>query len=241
VRGERRHYRSWRAREGLVPFRVAVKETDLYILACTPLEQEAEEAIIGFRHQIEGYIRENPLFQTSLCPLPADPLAPRIVKEMLAASQRAGVGPMAGVAGAMAEFVGKALLAFTPEVVVENGGDIYLQTNTERKIGIFAGGSPLNMRVGIRVPPERTPVGVCTSSGTVGPSLSLGRADAACIISPSAALADAAATAVGNLVQGKRDIEGALEAGRKIPGVEGVVIIVGDALGAWGEYELVKL
>jgi ApbE superfamily uncharacterized protein (UPF0280 family) len=241
VRGQRRYYRSWRVREGLCPFRVAVKETDLYILARTSLEREAEEAIIGFRHQIEGYIRANPLFQTSLCPLLADPLAPRIVKEMLAASQLAGVGPMAGVAGAMAEFVGKALLAFTPEVVVENGGDIFLQTDTERKIGIFAGGSPLNMRVGIRVPPERTPVGVCTSSGTVGPSLSLGRADAVCIISPSAALADAAATAVGNMVQGKRDIEGALEVGRKIPGVEGVVIIVGDALGAWGEYELVKL
>lgn len=148
---------------------------------------------------------------------------------------------MAGVAGAMAGFVGAALLAFTPEVVVENGGDIFLQTSSERKIGIFAGASPLNMRVGIRVPAERQPLGVCTSSATVGPSLSLGRADAVCVISPSATLADAAATALGNIVQGKDDIERALEAGRKIPGVEGAVIIVGDVLGAWGGYELVKL
>ena len=157
------------------------------------------------------------------------------------AAQKAGVGPMAGVAGAMAEFVGKALLTKTSEVVVENGGDIFLQSSTERRIGIFADCSPLSMRVGIRVLPEKTPLGVCTSSGTVGPSLSLGKADAVCVISPSATLADAAATAVGNLVQGKGDIERALERGRAIPGVEGIVIIVGDAMGAWGEYELVTI
>jgi uncharacterized protein len=218
-----------------------VKETDLYILAGAVLEQEAREAVINLRQQLEEYIKGNPLFQTSLVPLAADPRAPKIVKEMLSAAQAAGVGPMAGVAGAVAAFVGTALLAFTPEVVVENGGDIFLQISTERKIGIFAGASPLNMRVGIRIPPGRTPLGVCTSSATVGPSLSLGKADAVCVISPSATLADAAATALGNMVQGKGDIEPALEAGRKIPGVEGAVIIVDDALGAWGEYELIKL
>jgi ApbE superfamily uncharacterized protein (UPF0280 family) len=237
----KRHYRSWLARDGLVPFRVAVQETDLYILAHTLLEGEAQEAVIHLRHQIEAYIRTNPLFGSSLAPLPADRRAPRIVKEMLAASQKAGVGPMAGVAGAVAEFVGRELLASTPEVVVENGGDIFIQISTERKIGLFAGESPLNMKMGIRVPPERTPLGICTSSATVGHSQSFGRADAVCVISPSCALADAAATALGNRVQGKGDIERALEGGRTISGVEGVVIIVGDTLGAWGEYELVEL
>jgi ApbE superfamily uncharacterized protein (UPF0280 family) len=220
---------------------VAVKETDLYILAQSVLEQEAREAVIQLRQQLEVYIIANPLFQTSLVPLPADPRAPRIVREMLAAAQAAGVGPMAGVAGAMAAFVAAALLPLTPEVVVENGGDIFLHTSTTRKIGIFAGASPLSMQVGISVPAERQPLGVCTSSATVGPSLSLGRADAVCVISPSTALADAAATTLGNMVQRKGDIEQALERGRNIPGVEGVVIIVADALGAWGEYELVKL
>jgi len=236
-----RNYRSWLARDGLVPFRVAVQETDLYILAPTPLEREAQEAVIRFRHQVEEYIRANPLFQISLAPLAADPLAPKIVQAMLAASQKAGVGPMAGVAGAMAEFVGRELLASSPEVVVENGGDIFMQISTERRIGVFAGESPLSMKVGIRVPPERTPLGICTSSGTVGHSKSFGRADAVCVISPSCTLADAGATALGNRVQGKGDIEGVLEEGRKISGVEGVVIIVGDTMGAWGEYELVKL
>jgi ApbE superfamily uncharacterized protein (UPF0280 family) len=236
-----RHYRSWLARDGLIPFRVAVQETDLYILAHSPLEQEAREVVIHLRHQLEEYIRANPLFQTSLIPLPEDPRAPKVVKELLAASQKAGVGPMAGVAGAMAEFVGKELLAKTPEVVVENGGDIFMQSSTERKIGLFAGESPLTMKVGVSVPPEKTPLGICTSSGTVGHSTSFGKADAVCVISPSTALADAAATALGNRVGGKGDIEQVLEEGRTISGVEGMVIIVGDALGAWGEYELVQL
>ena len=96
-----RHYRNWLPKDGLVPFRAAVQETDLYILARTPLEQEAREAIIRLRGQLEAYIRGNPRFKTSLVPLPADPLAPRIVKEMLAAAHKAGVGPMAGVAGAI--------------------------------------------------------------------------------------------------------------------------------------------
>lgn len=236
-----RYYRSWLARDGLVPFRVTVQETDLYILARIPLEQETQEVVIHLRHQLEEYLKSNPLFQTSLEPLPDDPRAPKIVKELLAASQKAGVGPMAGVAGAVAEFVGKELLASTPEVVVENGGDIFMQSSTERKIGLFAGTSPLNMKVGVRVPPERTPLGICTSSGTVGHSTSFGKADAVCVISPSAALADATATALGNRVGGKGDIEGVLEEGRTISGVEGMVIIVGDVMGAWGEYELVQL
>ena len=236
-----RHYRNWLPKDGLVPFRAAVQETDLYILARTLLEQEAREAIIRLRGQLEAYIRDNPSFKISLVPLPADPRAPRIVKAMLAAAQKAGVGPMAGVAGAMAQSVGTALLAATPEVVVENGGDLFLRISTERKIGLFAGTSPLTMRVGVSVPPERTPLGICTSSGTVGHSKSFGRADAVCVISPSAALADAAATALGNMVQGKGDVEGALERGRTIPGVEGVVIIVGDTMGAWGGYELVEI
>jgi ApbE superfamily uncharacterized protein (UPF0280 family) len=218
-----------------------VKETDLYILARTPLEREAHEVVINLRHQLEEYIKANPLFQTSLVPLPEDPRAPKVVKEMLVASQKAGVGPMAGVAGAVAEFVGRELLASTPEVVVENGGDIFMQSSAERKIGVYAGTSPLNMKVGLRIPPERTPLGICTSSGTVGHSMSFGKADAVCVISPSGALADAAATALGNRVQGKRDIERVLEEGRKISGVEGMVIIVGEALGVWGEYELVTL
>ena len=113
---------------------------------------------------------------------------------------------MASVAGAMAEAFQETSLESSTEVIVENGGDIYLATSRERVIGIYAGTSPLSIKLGIAISPEDSPLGICTSSGTVGPSLSFGKADAVCVLSKSAALADAAATAVGNVVRVRRRI-----------------------------------
>jgi ApbE superfamily uncharacterized protein (UPF0280 family) len=148
---------------------------------------------------------------------------------------------MAAVAGAVAEFVSKGLLELSEEVIVENGGDIYMATCRTRTIGIYAGDSPLSLKVGILVQAEDSPLGICTSSGTVGPSLSFGTADAICILSKSAALADAAATAVGNKVKTKRNIEAGLETGKNIEGVLGALIIIGDRMGVWGNIQLVQL
>jgi len=148
---------------------------------------------------------------------------------------------MAAVAGAMAESVGKDLLANSAEVIVENGGDIFIHSARELKVGIFAGKSPLSFRVGLKIPGANHGWGVCTSSGTVGPSLSFGRADAACVLAPSAALADAAATAIGNLVSSSADLPQGLEKAQTIPGLTGVVIIIGDKLGAWGDVELTEI
>ncbi len=168
-------------------------------------------------------------------------MLPPIVREMIRTSRLAQVGPMAAVAGAIAQYVSKDLLALSKEVIVENGGDIFLSVRKERVIGIYAGSSPLSLKIGIRIDPADSPIGVCTSSGTVGHSLSFGRADAVCILSASAALADAAATAVGNLVHEKKDIETGLEKGKEIPGVLGTLIIVGDRTGAWGNIRLTQL
>ena len=148
---------------------------------------------------------------------------------------------MAAVAGAMAELVGKKLLDFSPEVIVENGGDIFMKISKRRRIGIFAGNSPFTDKLALEIDPGETPLGICTSSGTVGPSLSLGSTDATIVTSRSAALADAAATAVGNLVKMADDVQGALDYGKGIKGVRGIVIIVGDKMGAWGEIKLVKI
>jgi hypothetical protein len=190
---------------------------------------------------LEGYIRDNPLFMHSLEPLAVRDDAPKIVRMMADASRQAGVGPMASVAGAFAELVGRDLLKHSAEVIVENGGDIFMQVAGPRVVGIYAGASPLSSRLGIEIKPERCPLGICTSSGTVGPSLSLGLADAVVVLSRSAALADAAATAIGNRVKSPDDISTALELGREIAGVSGVVIICGDKMGAWGDVDLVNL
>ena len=148
---------------------------------------------------------------------------------------------MAAVAGAIAEFVGKELLRYSSEVIVENGGDIFVSTAEEVIVKIFAGASPLSQKIGIKVLPSEMPLGVCTSSGTVGPSLSFGKADAVTIVSPSTALADSVATAIGNRVKKTDDIAFSLKVAESLPGIKGVVIIVGEKMGVWGNIELLKL
>jgi ApbE superfamily uncharacterized protein (UPF0280 family) len=235
-----RRYRQQLRRSRLDGFEVAVKETDLFILADSKLATLAEEAIYLVRGPLEGYIASHPEFLHSLVPLADDPVAPAIVREMLAAAQACMVGPMAAVAGAIAEGVGRMLLRESREVVVENGGDCFIQVASPLEMGIFAGSSVLSGKLALRLRSEKTPLGVCTSSGTVGHSLSFGRADAVTVIAPSAAVADAAATRIGNEVKGRADIDLALAAAQEIQGVLGVVIIIGDAMGAWGDVELVE-
>jgi ApbE superfamily uncharacterized protein (UPF0280 family) len=148
---------------------------------------------------------------------------------------------MASVAGAVAEGVGMKLLEFSPEVVVENGGDIFLKVDEPVVIGLFAGNSPLSMKMGIRLQGRDSSFGVCTSSATVGHSLSFGRADAVCVISRSCALADAAATALCNQVRSPKDIAAAIETGKNIKEIEGVVVVFGKNMGFWGNLEVVPL
>ena len=236
-----RRYRQRIHHKRLVPFKVAVQETDLMILAKADLTKLTEEIIYKVRGPLEGYIASHPEFLRTLTPLPYDKLAPPVVKEMLAAAQICGTGPMAAVAGAIAEQVGLALLRESGEVVVENGGDCFVKVESPLQISIFAGQSKLSNTLALKIYPEKTPLGVCTSSGTVGHSLSFGVADAVTVISGSAALADAAATMICNQVKSDSDIRQAIAFAQKIEGVLGVVVIVGEQIGAWGDVELVPV
>jgi hypothetical protein len=146
---------------------------------------------------------------------------------------------MAAVAGAIAEFVGKELLKYSGQLIIENGGDIFIKTDKERTIMIYAGDSPLSNKVFIKIKPEDMPAGVCTSSGTVGHSLSFGKADACVIIAQSAVLADAVATAACNRIKEKKDIAPSLEFAISIKGVRGAIAILGKNLGSMGNVELV--
>lgn len=233
-----RTYRELIRLNGLTYFSIMEKESDLYIGAHLDLSPEALRSLRYHRGLIENYIRLHDDFLRSFAPIPEDPLAPPIVREMISAAQKAKVGPMAAVAGALAEFVGKDLLNYSSEVIVENGGDLYLKANRPVEVGVFAGRSPLSEKLIIHLEEGDMPAGLCTSSGTVGPSVSFGTADAVCVLSSSATLADAAATAIGNMVKGTHDIERAIEAGKKIPGVKGILIVKGKHLGAWGDLKL---
>lgn len=238
---EPRTYRHWVKDSDLVPFNVLVKETDLYIRASEDLKRKAFRLVLKYRNILERYIKKNPAFLTSLKPLPVDKKAPLIIKAMSEATTRVGIGPMASVAGAIAEFVGNDLLQFSPEVIIENGGDIYLKSLKKRMIGIYAGPSPLSGRIGLEISYQDTPLGVCTSSGTVGHSLSYGKADAVVALAKSATLADAAATAIGNIIQKPSEIKNGIDFAQGIEGLKGVVIITGDKIGFWGEVKVCQI
>lgn len=235
---EPKTYRHWVEGKDLIQFNVTVKETDLYLRASSNLHRKARRLILKYRSLLEKYIERHPAFLTSLEPLPVSQDAPHIVREMAAAAEKTGVGPMASVAGAIAEYVGTDLLAFSPEVIVENGGDIFLKSLRKRTVGIYAGKSPLTGKIGLEINGQDTPLGICTSSGTVGHSLSFGKADAVIAVARSATLADAAATAIGNLVSQPGDITRGIEFGKSIIGLKGVVIIKDDNIGLWGEVKL---
>jgi ApbE superfamily uncharacterized protein (UPF0280 family) len=234
-----RTYRQWVTANRLTAFQVTVKETDLLVHADKVRHADVRESVLSYRRHIEAYIERYPAFLNTLTPWSGAGPSPAIVEDMIRAGKKAGVGPMAAVAGAIAERVGRDLLMFSQEVIVENGGDIFLKTVFPVTIGLFAGRSPLSRRIALRVRGRSAPMGVCTSSGTVGHSLSWGRSDAVCVISPSAALSDAAATAVGNRIRSKSDVAAAMGFGQTIEGVTGMVVVIADQLAAWGDVEIV--
>lgn len=241
-----RVYRQLVSQADLVATLVRIEETDLHILAEQEVAEQATNLILQYRTQLEGYIVKYPQFCATLDPLPQDKSAPPLVRDMLKAGIQAGVGPMAAVAGTIAEYVGRGLMAQgMKEVMVENGGDIFLQRSKECSVAIFAGESPLSYKVGVSLDASQMPLGICTSSGTVGHSLSLGEADSVTVLARSTALADAVATRLGNEVGkvkgGRAGVARALAAAKEIPEIIGVVVICGELMGATGDVELVKI
>ncbi len=238
---QERTYRNLVNPGDLVSFQVVVQETDLQVHADQRMGDEARDLILEHRGYVEAYIHSYPEFRTTCRPWPSTGPVPKIVADMIEAAAQAEVGPMAAVAGAIANHVGRGLLKHTRQVIVENGGDIFMQTHLPVTVGIYAGGSPLSMQIGIRLGGDQKPIAACTSSGTIGHSLSLGKADAVCTVAESGALADAAATSIANRVTSAADINSALDIGRRIAGILGIVIVVGDKLGVWGQLEMVPL
>lgn len=223
-----------------------LRETDLHVLADSDVSAVTGELATTFRMQVERYIEQYPEFMTALEPLGVDHLAPPIIREMQEAAELAGVGPMAAVAGGIAEFVARGLLeAGHKELIVENGGDIFLSRSKELTVSVFAGESILSNRLGLRILPEQMPLGICTSSGTVGHSLSFGNADSVTVLAESAFTADAVATRIGNEIGNEREtrdvINHALHIASQIENIHGVLIICGETIGANGEIELKRL
>ena len=204
-------------------------------IAC-PLFGRLTREIRRQRNLLEEYIARQPEFLKALAPIELLPGAPEVAARMHAASLATGVGPMAAVAGAMAQLAAEAALAGgAEEAIVENGGDIYLASPQAVVIGLYAGDNPLSGVLALEVGPEEMPLAVCSSSGRLGHSFSFGDCDLATVVAPDAALADAAATLAGNLVRTEADLPEALRRVAAIPGVSGLLLVKGRKVGKAGK------
>jgi ApbE superfamily uncharacterized protein (UPF0280 family) len=236
---ERRFYRDWMARDGLHRFAVRIGESDLLILCDRDLQDRAARALAEARGEIERQIAGDRQFATALEPIDRESESP-VVGGMLRAGRAWNVGPMAAVAGAVAEAVGRHLLARCETAIVENGGDVFVRSAEPVTFAVYAGErSPFRDRVAFEVDASRG-VGVCTSSGVVGPSLSFGRADAVVAIAADTAFADAAATAIANRIREPDDVDRVVEAEAERGALDGLIACLGDRIGLWGEVELVR-
>ena len=225
----KRTYRSFTHREAA--FRICCENFD-----CLTAE------IVRQRRILEDYIDRHPALAHSLEPVELLDDAPGVARRMARAAELVGVGPMAAVAGAMAQCAAEAALAAgDSEVIVENGGDIYLRVRESVIIGLSTGTSELAGRLAFSLEAEDTPISICSSSGKMGHSVNFGRCDLATIVAKDAALADAAATMAANLVKTTDDVDKTLESIVSIKGIDGVMIVVNDRVGLAGRLpKLVK-
>jgi len=222
-------------------FTITYMETDLWVGVDrfqAEMIDKVLDLVMRLHKDLHEYIEFDNNFLLSFEPIEITKDCAPIVEKMATAARYAGVGPMAAVAGAFADEVGRLLVEQfkCSEVVVENGGDIFIKNLQPMTICVYAGDSPLSQRVGLRIPPGVC--GVCTSSGTVGHSISFGSADAVTVVSENAAIADAFATAYCNMVKEMEDVETLLNKGLN-EHVQSVLVIYRDKMGFVGKHELV--
>lgn len=236
-----RSYRSRFSNDERRWFCVKFLESDLWIGVDSgsyraSLEADTYAMLVELRRSMDAYLLMDPQYKAALTPYDAGLEAPDILKEMSRISHKTGIGPMSAVAGAVAKRVAEFL--GTKEVIVENGGDIYAQAASDMDISVFAGQSPLSEKIGLHIPAAEFPLGICTSSGTVGPSLSLGRADAVMIVCKDVLLADSYATAMANRIKTVNDLQSVIDRISDIPEILGAIAVKDDRMAITGRFEL---
>ncbi|UCD15214.1 MAG: UPF0280 family protein [Candidatus Omnitrophota bacterium] len=219
-------------------FEVSYKESDLLISADKDIKKDlARNLLIKYYREIEEYGEKNPPFLTSLSPLKVEPEAPSIVKDMLRCSRVTGVGPFAAVAGAVAFYVGEELLKFSDELFIENGGDIFLKINEDKRIGVYLGRSL--GQVSLLVRKRAHSFGIASSSSFMGHSLNFGKAELVTVVAGNSILADGFATSLSNRIKTKTDAQSVLEEARTNSLIDALVVAVGGQLYLWGDVEIV--
>lgn len=228
----------------MITERIQIDETNI-LLKTDLLNHELDKFILKQRLELISYIRKNREFLISFEPVEIDD-AYLIVKMMAKAGEIADVGPMAAVAGTISELSMNYLLNKGAKyAIIENGGDIALKTNRDVIMGLYAGTSSLSGQIGFKIKHEKTPMGICTSSGTVGHSISLGKADSVTVFADKASIADALATSIANEARGDLEqdrVQNCLDRADDFKSYfRGVMIVVGETAGTIGKIpQLIK-
>ncbi len=258
---QRQYRNSLQAKEGEHAFQMVLGESDLRIIAALAedasfasyekLTQNMLTSLEQLRADIRSWARLYPEFQNSLAPLPLPSGAPEIIRRMYRGAEQAGVGPFAAVAGTVAHMLGEAHAHKAPNLIIENGGDVYMFSTKDRVVALLASPQESTQEadgavadvtsLGLELKAEDFPLALCASSATIGHSLSLGHGDLAVVRARDGALADAVATALGNRVRAESAVQEALDFGQSIEGVDGLFVQCGEALGLWGAMELVAV
>ncbi len=223
-------------------FQVVVGETDLWVAAQKDLSREVSLLAAKLRGEIQAYTALDPNFRTSFVPINVSKNAPEVVRRMAAGARLAGVGPFAAVAGTIAQMITEELEAISPEMVVENGGDIYIIGRRERVVGLLPD-LDNDALLGLRIPAKALPLAICSSSARIGHSLSFGQGDLATVLAPDGSFADAAATALCNMLHAAEDIPLVIEQAKAWAkhGLQGIFVQCAGQLGLWGKFELTAL
>lgn len=227
-------------------FSLSFLETDLWIAIdkesfSIKIKDYILKKIIFYRKLLEEYLKNNPDFLTSFVPLKLDKNSPEIVQEMIIASIKAQSGPMATVAGAFSQFIAQDVIRNfkIKEIIIENGGDIFMKITKAITISVFAGSSVLSEKVGVKINEKYSPLGICTSAGTVGYSTNFGKADALMIACKSTLLADAYATIYANQVKTKDDVNRIINKIKNNKEIISALVIKNDIIAYTGDFELV--
>jgi len=217
---------------------VSYKQSDLLISSDKALDKNlVKEVLIKYYTQIEDYVNQNPDFKNSLSPLKPNSEAPAIVKDMIGASSTAGIGPFSAVAGAIALYLGRELLTYADEVIVENGGDLFLKINQDKRLGIYLGENFDLKKINLKVKKRSSDFGIASSSSTIGHSLNFGKADLVTVVAKDAIIADSFATSLSNQIKKESDVQPVIELAKGSGLIEGLLIAFTGKLFLWGDLE----
>jgi len=239
-------FRTYRAKPGLRDelnvFQIIIEETDLWVAASCDLSEAMTDYVRFLRGQIKTYATLHPEFLPALTPLEADTHAPEIICRMCQATALFGVGPMAAVAGTIAQLTAEKFQSQSPDLLIENGGDTYLCSTTDRNIGILSIPDQ-DIRLSVSVKADEFPCSFCASSAKIGHSLSFGNADVVVVRATDASIADAAATPLANMLKKSADLASVLARAQEWEqcGVDGVFAQCEGKIGVWGKMELAAM